>query len=1029
MSWRKWLVRSLVFSLTGAALLGGLLYEQWTSPAAVRRQVLDHLSNVLPGALSTVDSAHVRLLGGIAVNELRLFRRDDPDRGELAYFPSAVIYHDKQQLVEGRLAIRKMEFHRPRLHLIRGPDGRWNFAGLLGPARPDEPIPTMVLSQGTFLIEDRSRRGGAVIEIKDVSLTLLNDPLPTVTFQGKGTSDVAGTVHLSGTWERDTGEVSLSVEAADVPVGPALVPKLAAYAPDLAEHAGHLTGTARLQADVGYPGGDSPWTYDVRLQLSGGALAHPQLPLPLDHLEASVRCLPGEIRVESLKATAGGAHVDLTGTAWGADCQADFSADVTVRDLPLGAEIFQGRLPENLRRINEDYSPCGPVSLTYHVARRSGHWARHCLVHPQGIAATFRRFPYPVTRITGTLDQDIDTGRGMEVLRIDLTGYAGACPVLIKGQVTGEGPTSGVDVQMTGKNLLLDETLVRSLPGVYQNLARSFHPAGQCDFLARVHRPAGAPEWDNRYLVQFHDASVCYDAFPYPLERVSGLLDVGPHGCEFRNFHGTRGTAHVQCSGRSEPGPQGNHLTVSVAGGDVPLDPALEAGLVHQPELQRSWKTFRPAGLMNFRAVIERTGDQPPEADVTLQARGCTVQPVFFPYRLTDLTGTVHYARREVQVTDVRARHGRTVVTLDEARALLKPDGGVWTDLLYLRGSPLVPDGDLLQALPPTLAKVVTGLALHDPVDLQTRLVIETRPETSEPAVIFWDGEMKLQDATLQTGIALEHVTGRAACCGRFDGRQLEGLQGNFLLEGATAFRQPFRNVQSHLQIYKQYPDVLLLPNFRADLFGGDVGGTVKVDFGSVTRYEINLTAAQVQLEQFAKHNLDPSTPISGMAGARLFLKGEGTDLENLAGAGVVDVPQGRLFNLPFFLDLLKVLGLRRPDGTFFEEAHAAFTVHGPRVAVSRLDLFGNSLSLRGQGSVNLDGSDVNLDFYAVWARALQVLPPVLKEIPATLSKYILKIEARGRVGDVRFTKVPAPTITEPIRDLLEKMPGARKGP
>src|SRR5271166_3994139 len=115
MTWRKWLVRGLVFSLTAGAVAAGLLYEAWTNPVATRRQVLAKLGEKFVGATISLESARLRLLGGIAVSDLRMARRDDLDKGDFLYVPSAVIYHDKEQLLEGRLAIRKIELLRPRL--------------------------------------------------------------------------------------------------------------------------------------------------------------------------------------------------------------------------------------------------------------------------------------------------------------------------------------------------------------------------------------------------------------------------------------------------------------------------------------------------------------------------------------------------------------------------------------------------------------------------------------------------------------------------------------------------------------------------------------------------------------------------------------------------------------------------------------------------------------------------------------------------------------------------------------------------
>ena len=51
MTWRKWLVRSLVFSVLGVIVLVALLYEAWTNPSAMRRTVHAKLGTVFTGTL------------------------------------------------------------------------------------------------------------------------------------------------------------------------------------------------------------------------------------------------------------------------------------------------------------------------------------------------------------------------------------------------------------------------------------------------------------------------------------------------------------------------------------------------------------------------------------------------------------------------------------------------------------------------------------------------------------------------------------------------------------------------------------------------------------------------------------------------------------------------------------------------------------------------------------------------------------------------------------------------------------------
>ena len=158
MNWRKWLVRGLVFSVLGGGVLGFVLYYSWTNPATIRRQVLAKLMERFPGASVSLDSARLRLFGGIQVGEMRLSRRDDLDKAAFLYVPSAVIYHDKEQLLDGVLAILKLELHEPRLRVVRDHEGRINLVGVAAPPPLDlhEALPTIIIQHGTLDYEDQS---------------------------------------------------------------------------------------------------------------------------------------------------------------------------------------------------------------------------------------------------------------------------------------------------------------------------------------------------------------------------------------------------------------------------------------------------------------------------------------------------------------------------------------------------------------------------------------------------------------------------------------------------------------------------------------------------------------------------------------------------------------------------------------------------------------------------------------------------------------------------------------------------------
>jgi hypothetical protein len=1068
MSWRKWFVRGLVFGIVGLCACGAYLYRHWTNPEAVREQVVARLQSYFPGATITLDGARLRLLGGIVLNELHITRTDDAEGVDLIHVPSGIIFHDKEKVLNGMLSVRKIELDRPRLRLVRNPEGRWNFDGLTGPMQPDQPIPTLVIHQGTLVLEDQLANSDMPpVEITDLSLTLINDPLTTVNIDGRGKSALAGDVEIHGVWNRISRELNLSAQIQGVPVAPNLVQRLAGLCPAGRLAGLHVEGKADVKADIAYaPESTPPLTFDIRCRLAGGKLRHPRLPFPLDDIDATLRYTNGQLQLSSLRARSGAAEVNARGLALLPCPGENFEGFLEIKHLELCDSLFK-QLPANFKTVYQAFHPTGPATVRVSCARRADQWTSLASgapstlsLAPENMQILFQKFPYPLDHLKGALDMNLLNGR----IKVDVTGYSGARPVLIKGNWQGKGLQADARFDITANALPLDEKLLTALkPCGFDKLARSFNAHGKGDIRAIIRHVPNHEKFLNEFHVRFHEADVTWDQFPYLLTGVSGYLDIYRDHWEFRDFYGMHGDGLVTVHGQTTPLPRAaaNHagaaglpiengkgedvpqqrLLIDIVGQNIPLDEQLHKALYPHPSLSRTWETFVPSGRTTFTASIDRpvSSSEPDaeaailrELDVRIQLAGGTIQPRFFPYSLDELEGSFHYHHNKVEVARTTARHQGSRVDLKKAIVHLHPGGGYYADLRELHANPVLPDEDFIKALPPSLKSTCLALNLKDPFALKTNLIVAQAAEPGSSPDIYWDGQMWLEKATLKTGLELSRLNGTLASRGRSwrdtSGRQMLALNGNFRLDQATLLNQPFKNVQGHLQVTEKAPEVLLV-GLKAPLFGGNVAGQVRLEFGSNLRYEVNLTASQVDVQEFGRHNLSPTTNLKGLAMGRLHLTGQGTT-ESLEGHGRIDVPNGHLYQLPLLNDLLQFLGLRA-DRTMFDEARAAFEIHGPGVRVERLELLGNAISLYGRGDFNLDGTNVKLDLYPSWGRLEQILPAAFRPIPAEIGKQVLKIEMRGQVGgngnnNIKFTKKPVPGLVDPMLYMRDKMTGSK---
>lgn len=649
MAFRTWVIRGLILAVLGGIAAGLWQAQAYVSPESVRAALAATLADQFPGADVHVGSARMRVFGGISVRDLTLTRRGDAEPFFTA--PTAVIYHDKEQINRGRLAIRKVELDGPRVRLECGPDGAWNVAGLAPPAAADRPVPTFVVTKATVAVTDRRPGGLPPLTITDAKLSLLNDPLPVIRVDGHAAVQVGAPgpavsvrAAVSVRVNRATGQVQAGVELPDLPLGPELAGLVGAVKPAAAGYLGRLSGRAGLRADVAYhPGAPAPVRYDLRVAVADGRFTDPGLPAPAEQIAAVVHVRDGRVKVDHATARVGGATVEASletrdvpqSPAAAAAGLSDFEdllehAAVTVRDLPLDDALF-ARLPTDAKAhdVRRLFGPAGTAHVGYRFARPpSGGWTRVVDLRPARLRLVYHKFRYPLDDVAGLVRHTV-TGGGTDAIAVDLTGSAAGRRVEVKGTVAGAGPDPAIDLRVSGTGVPIDDRLFDALPNPkYRAALKKLRASGRADFVADIRQPAGVNRVENTFRITVADGALNHTSFPYPLDRVRGRIGVGvvstdptrpapparpgDDRIEFRDVEARYGPAAFTLSGDSGPAPGGTDrlLRLRVLGRDCPLDDRLRAALA-AIRLDGVWRAFNPRGAMAFEVDVEiadRTG-------------------------------------------------------------------------------------------------------------------------------------------------------------------------------------------------------------------------------------------------------------------------------------------------------------------------------------------------------------------------------------------------------------------------------------
>jgi hypothetical protein len=563
---RTTLIRLAILAVIAA--IGGLAWwaQSYVRPEAVRAAVLVTFEEQLPEAKVSLGEAHMRVFGGISVRDLSFRKRDDT--APFFEAPVAQIYHDKEQISNGRLVIRKVELDHPTLRLQRHADGRWTFDGLAKPSPADRPVPTFVIKNGTILLSDRTAGGLPPLTLTDANFELVNDP-PPLFLNVKGTAKVAVDgvlppvpVELTGQLHRLSGQFTSRITVTDVKLGPEFAGLVKLWKPSLAAALATFRARATVKADVCYkPEAATQLTYDLDVKVKDGHWTDAALPLPADDIDAAIRFRDGKLTVEKATARFGGCTAEVSlesrvqsplmvipppasglvpgtlassirGAASNdADPLREFEAsferiDVTLKDLVINDDLF-AKLGPAAEAQRARFQPTGSVSAGYHFSRTGVQsWKRELEVKPRQLAMTYDRFKYPLSDVLGVVRKTI-TSDGKDDTLVELTGTAGGQRVDIQGTITGHGVDPGINLRISGNGVPIDDRLFDALPKEQHRKAlKKLRAIGRGDFIAEIKQAEGENLVNSTFRVTVTDGRFNYALFPYPLERVTGGVTI-----------------------------------------------------------------------------------------------------------------------------------------------------------------------------------------------------------------------------------------------------------------------------------------------------------------------------------------------------------------------------------------------------------------------------------------------------------------------------------------------------------------------
>jgi len=1059
----KWMFLLLV---VGTVTGGGYAFYIWNeSDELLRQTLLGRMREIAPDWKVSMARARFDFHGRIHVYDLSL--RDYDGQSPLLEVAEAVLTVDRERLADPETPMRHVRWIRPKLHLARDAAGVWNWQKLPPLKLPRKVIPEFHVDHLTLSLDfqDSDAAPGTTTTIDDVRVQFI--PSGARQFLVKAAARFLNSdgITAEGNWQIDAEAWNFSGQIKNLTIDGALSKMAAEFSPEYRRglsrfdallnrlSAGDGTRGMAPRADsaaAGFPPDiiarmglslaadvqfriaqwhkDAEREYKVSLHLLNGEVKTPPVPFPLKEVRGDIELENQQILLQNFSAQSGATHLTLERgrvLERGDLRPADFDLEIT--HLPLDDRV-PGLLPAATRHVYDEVQPTGEVDMNVHL-EFDGHdrWDHDCDLAYRNGTVTHVKFPYRVEQVEGKITQ-----RG-DLVDVTMQGRAGMQRVTLLGRVKNPGPAATSLFVVKTAGIPIDERLRNACPDKYRKVIDQLQVQGEIEGTVKFTRPAGLNQPVSIVTdARLKNGSVNCRPFPIPLSSVSGEFRGSGETWEFQKFRGRHGPAEVSWSGAFGPDRQGRpelELDFELIGGT--FDRQLLAALPE--DLKEVWKEFNPEGGLNFsgkvfwspgpaaRLRLARLDAELFDAKLSLKS---------FPFIVTDVASRIRYDGRQANIVSFSGRHDEATIRVDGGSAALGNDGEwrVRLDPLFVDDLEATPQ--FRKALPPKLWAIVDALNPRGKQSISGMLEFRGKRGADYPITAAWDTVTVYSGTTLNAGVDLRDIHGKAYFSGTWNGERAVG-EGRVDLHSVRIFDYRLTDIKGPASINgdrlvlgtppaKGRPErdpASSAQSLSARFIEGLLALDAVIDLGNPMRYRVRMTLHDGELKRFAQLYMPNNNKLAGKMNGTIELKGEGVDPKRLTGTGKLVISPAALYELPVIVQIFNVLSFVPPDKKAFDQALFVFDIKGGTVYFERIDLVGDAIKLVGKGTVGFDGG-VRLRFASRLGRK-QLPIPIVREVVNEVSKGWVGVNVSNTLRDPKTEVRSFQQIDDALRRLL----------
>lgn len=738
-----------------------------------------------------------------------------------------------------------------------------------------------------------------------------------------------------------------------------------------------------------------------------------------------------------------------------------------------------------LQKFFDRYQPNGRIDMELWAdgnLKSLGKVTLQGTVDCRDVSICDRKFPYSMENLTGRVQF---TEKAVSLN--NLIAQHKKVYLVLDGQVRDFGANPQYYIQLTSRNMTLDNDLFDALRPKHKKLWSEFSPSGTAAINYCFSRKDGKSS--HALAVQLIGVDAVYKKFPYPLKNLTGKIFFAPGKAVLCDVTSQTGSCVIILNGQAVTGQRQPVYDIELKAQNLPLDGRLSLALpADRQQLCRRFDTGGKVRLENLTGrfwsdkedggfcyqLLSNNDSQPlskalfamlpqpaedfirslnlsgnvkittelnkksnalyPDYKITVDCLGGTINYDKFPYPLKDITGKITIEEDTILLTDMTAKTSDNIHITSQPPTI-KAEGRVTladrafnTGKFKLTANDIFFDQRLAIALSENFGDSYQKLSPTGRFDIDLEDIHIFSGGEDEKYIDFV-GNIGLKDCGFETKSEITDLHAALKTKGTYKiGDGFCKADAHFEAETLRIKGKSLTDVTADINYDNQLRQ-WSTENLVASSYDGLITGKFQLQKTQQQNYSYIFQAAfdDIDLKKFlvdTKDKIrDANSYSTGKMCGAINIAGRTEKSSSRLGTLAVKITDMKVGKLSPLARLLYALKLTDLGDFAFSRLLIDSYITGDNLHFEKFDLSGDNIAFSGSGDMNMVNGALDLKLMARGRRLATEKPSILQSLTEGLGRAVVRMEITGNINDPQVDTYKLPV----IRDTIELL-GIRIG-